>query len=175
MNKTIDLYNPKDVQKVRDKLLIEQNGKCKITGLDLDAKQACLDHAHDENQYVRGVAHRQANAALGKVENLFVRYLSWWYPGDLATFLRQCASYIESEVDSRYRHPGWLKALQSRFNALPEPAKERVLQKMQTTGKNGTMRKAAFRKALLTRNFDYVTVLGWINLEVPILSMEDKK
>ena len=172
-NKTKDLYNPKDVQKVRDILIEEQDGMCKITGLELPPKQACLDHAHDSNQYVRGVAHRQANAALGKVENIFTRYLSWWYPDDLPTFLRQCASYIEQEPDTRYRHPGWLKFIQSRFNALPEASKERVLNRMNTTGKNGSQRKLAFRKALLTREFDYVTVKGWIESETPILPVGD--
>ena len=159
---TIELYNAKDTTAVREKLLLDQNFTCKLTGLEIPAKQAVLDHAHDDNQYVRGVLHRQANASLGKIENIWTRYLSWWYPNDLPTFLRQCADYIEKDHGSTYRHPDWLKRIQSRFNALPEGAKENVLTLMQTSGKNATQRKLEFRKALLTKEFDYVTVKQWI-------------
>ena len=72
------LRSPKDVQQVREQLLKEQGGIDAITGLEIPPKQAVLDHCH-ETQFVRAVASRQSNAALGKLENVYARYLKWWY------------------------------------------------------------------------------------------------
>ena len=58
------LYSPKDVAKVREKLYNEQGGKDALTGLELPTDKLCLDHCH-QSQFVRGVLHRQVNAASG--------------------------------------------------------------------------------------------------------------
>jgi len=152
---TEDLYTIKDVKRVRDLLTKEQENRCAITGLEIPPKQHVLDHVHDSNQYVRGVAHRQANAALGKIENLHVRYLSYWYPGKLSDFLRQCAAYLEQDTDTRFRHPGHIKKICSIFNTLTEKQKEAILQALQETGSNSKQRKEVFKKLVLSRKYSY--------------------
>jgi len=162
---TIDLYNTADVKKVREQLIKEQDGLCAITGIPTASNNFALDHKHDEEQLVRGAAHKQANAALGKLENLAVRYL-YWYPEGLSQFLRVCADYIEREPDRRWRHPGWVKKANTSFNKLKESHKDVVLVALgQTKGKNSAERKKLFQKAVLTREFTYDTIRALI-LEV---------
>ena len=114
---TTNLYTSKDVQKVRDQLTKEQDNLDRLTSLPIPDKQHVLDHNH-ETQYVRGVLHRQVNAALGKIENIWKRYLSTWYPGDLQMFLRQSAQYLELPDDKRWYHPAWIKKIKTEFNKL---------------------------------------------------------
>lgn len=155
---TEHLYNPKDVQKAREKLLKEQGGLDLLTGLEIPPGKACLDHDHS-TQYVRGVLHRQSNAVLGKIENLWTRYLSYWYSGTLQDFLRQAADYLDRESDTRYLHPAWQKKLQTMFNTLPEASKKAVLSDLgQDQGGNSTERKKLFKKALMTRKFEFEKV-----------------
>lgn len=160
---TIDLYNTADVKKVREQLIEEQEGLCAITGISTASNNFALDHKHDHEQLVRGAAHKQANAALGKLENLAVRYL-YWYPDGLPEFLRKCAEYIERQPDRRWRHPGWIKKVNTLFNKLKEAQKDAVLLAMnQPVGKNGVERKKLFQKAILTREFSYDTICFFIN------------
>lgn len=157
-----ELYTPTEVREVRKKLLKEQGGKDLMTDLEIPATQAVLDHDHD-TQLVRGVLHRQANASLGKIENLYIRYLKWWYPYDLPTFLRQCADYIERKPDDRYYHPGWLKKVNSSFNKLNAAEKTEVLKAMNLeTGTNDTQRKANFKSGVLTRKFSFGRIIELI-------------
>lgn len=160
---TIDLYNTADVKKVREELIKEQKGLCAITGVPTASNNFALDHRHDEEQLVRGAAHKQANAALGKLENLAVRYL-YWYPEGLPQFLRVCADYIEKEPDRRWRHPMWLRKANTSFNKLKESQKDIVLLALEQPGcKNGIERKKLFQRALLTRKFSYDSIRNIIN------------
>jgi hypothetical protein len=153
---TIDLYNAADVKKVRELLTKEQDNKCAVTGLDIPPKQHVTDHAHDDTQLVRGVLHRQVNAFLGKAENAFTRLIKWWYPEDLSTLMRQCADYLDQEPDTRYRHNGWIKKINAKFNKLKESDKDKVLELMGLQkGTNAAERKKAFQKALLTKEYTY--------------------
>ena len=159
---TIDLYNTADVKTVREQLIKEQQGLCAITGIPTASNNFALDHKHDDEQLVRGAAHKQANAALGKLENLAVRYL-YWYPDGLPEFLRKCADYIERQPDRRWRHPGWIKKVNTMFNKLKESHKDVVLVALgQTKGKNGAERKKLFQKAVLTKQFSYATIRALI-------------
>jgi hypothetical protein len=134
-----------------------------ITGLEIPPKQHVLDHSHDDNQYVRSVLHRQSNAALGKIENLYTRYLKYWYPYDLPTFLRQCADYLEREECKEYRHPGWIKKLGTLFNSLGESQKKNVLIKVGLDqGKNSVERKKLFKDLVLTKKHSYDTLRSLI-------------
>ena len=161
---TTDLYNTADVKKVREQLTKEQFNTCSVTGLDIPVKQHVLDHAHDETQLVRGVLHRQVNAFLGKSENAFTRLIAWWYPNDLPTLLRECADYLEKEPDTRYRHNGWIKKINTEFNKLKEAQKDSVLVALgKTAGKNATERKKLFQSAVLTKQFSYDTIRDIIN------------
>lgn len=156
---TIDLFTVSDVKKVREELTKRQDNLDAITGLEIPTKQHVLDHCHDDNQYVRAVLHRQSNAALGKIENLYVRYLRHWYPYDLPTFLRQCADYLDQPVSNEYRHPGWIKKICTLFNSLKESEKKQVLSNLgKDTGKNPAERKLLFKKAILTKDFTYDTL-----------------
>lgn len=157
------LYTPVDVKRVRESLYKEQDGKDALTGLDLPTDKQCLDHNH-QTQFVRGVLHRQINCALGKLEGVHTRYLSYWFPGTLPEFLRLSADFLEKEDDKRYVHPGFIKKLSSLFNSLNESSKKDVLQCMnQPQGNNATERKALFRKALLTKEFTYEDTRNLIN------------
>ncbi len=160
---TIDLYNTTDVKHVREQLIKEQNNKCLVTGLDIPPKQHVLDHTHDDTQLVRGVLHRQVNAFLGKAENAYMRLMQWWYPNDLPALLRECADYLEREEDTRFRHNGWIKKVNTAFNKLKESDKDKVLELMGLEkGKNGAERKKLFQKGILTKNYDYDTIRTFI-------------
>ena len=161
---TKDLYNAKDKTLVRELLLKEQMNKCALTGLPLDKSQSVLDHAHDDDMFVRGVISRQSNSLLGVIENGWKRYTQWWYTGTISDFLRQCAQYLEKKPNSRYRHDHWLKKAQTMFNTLSEGDKKAVLEALgKSQGGNSTERKKLFKSALMTRNFTYEQVKQMIN------------
>lgn len=170
---TEDLYTVKDVQRIRELLIKEQNGLDLLTGLPIPEKQAVTDHKHDDEQFVRGILHRQSNASLGKLEGIWTRYLSYWYPYDLATFLRQSADYIEKfdkEPDTRYRHPNWQKKLKTMFKALNASQQNEVLVKLGSSqGSNPAKRRELFSKIILNRSLNYDTIRSVIN-EVKVAS-----
>lgn len=158
-NKTVDLFTTKDTTRIRELLLKEQNGLDLITGLEIPPKQAVTDHKHDNEQFVRGILHRQTNASLGKLEGVWTRYLSYWYPYDLPTFLRQAADYIEKfdkEPDKRFRHPNWQKKVKTKFNALNAKQQDKVLLALGSQqGKNVKERRDIFSKIVLDRNLGF--------------------
>lgn len=159
------LYTTKDVARVRDKLKQEQNGIDPITRLEIPDKQAVLDHCHD-SQFVRAVLHRQTNAVLGKIENLWTRYLSWWFTGTLPDFLRGCADYIEKEHPKEYLHPSFIKHLQIQFNKLNEKQKQNVLSYFgEEKGGNVVQRKLYFKKFVLKRTHSMNEILEVIQKE----------
>lgn len=142
------LYTTKDVSATRQKLLDDQDGVDPITGLIIPCGQAVLDHDHN-TQFVRAVLHRQSNAVLGKLENMYTRYLSWWYKGTLAYFLRGCANYLETKHPEDYVHPAFVKYLQIQFNKLTEGQKKNVLAYLNSdVGVNGKQRKELFKKVI---------------------------
>ena len=67
-----DLYTVKDTKRIRELLLKNQRNKDSCTDLELLPKDSCLDHAHDSEQLVRGVLHRQVNSYIGKLENTII-------------------------------------------------------------------------------------------------------
>jgi len=153
-----DLYTVKDVQRVRELLLKQQDNLDACTLLDMPTKQACLDHMHDDEQLVRGVLHRQVNSYIGKLENNFVRMLAWWYNGDLPTFLEQAADYLRREP-LPYRHPNFLKKLKTLFNSLNASQQNQVLDKLGSSqGSNPAKRKELFSKVILdkSKGFQYI-------------------
>lgn len=153
-----------DKKEVRELLTKEQNNLCAITGLPIESKQHILEHAHDDNMFIRGVTSRQANSALGVIERMWIRYMKWWYSGTLSQFLRQCADYLEKKHDTRWRHDMWIKKVNTMFNKLKESQKDFVLVALdQHACKNGTERKKAFQKAILTRKYSYDTICFLIN------------
>lgn len=150
---TTELYNAKEKKATRDFLLKEQNDLCALTGLPLSADKAVLDHSH-QTHYVRGVLHRSVNSCLGVFENAWKRHMKWWYNGTISDFLRLCADYLERPDDKRFVHDNWLRGCQTKFNALNESQKKKVLVALaQPEGDNAKQRKELFRKALNSRRF----------------------
>jgi len=157
MNK--DLYTTKDVQEVRQELLQKQKNIDPITKQVIPEKQAVLDHDH-KTQFVRAVLSRQCNVVLGKLENMWTRYLSWWYTGTLPEFLRGCADYLEKEQPQDYVHPAWIKKAKTEFNKLSEGAKDRALKNLSSiAGKNSTERKKLFEKVIKSKRFTFREIL----------------
>ena len=157
------LYTPKEVAEVRELMLQAQKGLDPITGMKIPKGKAVLDHCHD-TQYVRGVLSNPSNVALGKIENLWSRYLGWWYTGTLSEFLRGCAEYLDREQPTEYLHPKFVDKLQTRFNVLKEGEKKEVLRSLgQGEGTNGAGRKKLFRKAILKKERTYFEVLDMLN------------
>lgn len=157
------LYTASEVKTVRLALLKEQQGLDALTGLPLDIKDSVCDHDH-KTQYVRGILHRQSNALLGKIENLYNRYLSWWYNGSLADFLRQAANYLDRKHPTEYVHPGWLKRVQVDFKKLNAAQQSIVLEKLGSkAGSNGVERLKLFKAKTLDRSFGYDTIANIIN------------
>lgn len=163
---TIDLFTAADVKRVKQLLYKEQEGKCALSGVEMDIRDSHTDHKHDSEQLVRGTLHKQANMALGKLEGLWTRYLAYWYPGTLPEFLRASAAYIErteASPDTRFRHPGWIKFCRTQFNKLSAKRMDDVLVELGSTpGKNLVERKAKFAKVVLDRNLGYNTILNVI-------------
>lgn len=164
-----ELFDVKDVKVVRELLLKEQKKLCALSKIPIPDKQAVLDHDH-KTQRVRGVLHRQANACLGKIENLYVRYLSYWYPHSLQEFLRKSADYLDDNLGHKptggWYHPGWIKRVCTDFNSLKESGKIKVLESMNVDkGSNAIQRKMHFRKALLTKRYTYATIATLIKTQ----------
>ena len=162
---TLDLYTASDIKKIRDSLALEQEGNDAITGLPLKSGRSCADHAHDDEQLVRGVLLHEVNAFLGKIENAHKRHINYWLKDrTLAQLLRQVANYLEKPKDSRYRHNGWLKKSMTWFNKLTEPQKKLVLTELgQPVGSNAKERKVLFQRALLTKKHSFDTIRSTIN------------
>lgn len=169
VNQTIDLYTPADVAKVRTLLYKEQDGLCGLAQIPVLLKDCHLDHRHNDEQLVRGTLYKQSNMVLGKLESLWIRYLSYWYPHDLPTFLRMAADYLErttNKPDKRYRHPGWMKRLQVMFNKLTTKQRDTVLAQLGYNERctNDTQRKKVFAALLKDKNLGYTKILTAIDL-----------
>lgn len=163
---TKDLYTAADVKKVKEQLLSEQSNRCAITGMVFDPKDFHTDHRHDDEQLVRGALYKQGNMVLGKLENLWIRYLAYWYNGTLQDFLRQSADYLDLPKDKRWRHPGWIKKAKTAFNKLPSKSQDRVLELLGCTkGKNLADRKKLFAKVAMDRSLGYEKIMKAINNE----------
>jgi hypothetical protein len=156
---TEDLFNAKDITRVRELLSKEQKYKCAITGINTPNSQMALDHRHDAEQLVRGAVNKHANMLLGKLENLQVRYLNHWYEGSLSDFLRCCADYLDKPKDRRWRHPHWTKKIMTEFNKLKVSHQQILLEQLgQPEGSNIARRRELLQKALLTRKYNYDTI-----------------
>ena len=167
-----DLYTTADVKQVREQLYKEQQGRCAMTKQAVLLKDCHLDHRHDSKQYVRATLYKQSNMALGKIENLWTRYLAYWYKGDLKQFLRQTADYLEATESQppRWRHTGWQNKLKTLYNSLKEQDKEKVLCLLNERSKalyepssNGKERKEKFSRLVLDRSLGFDVILRCIN------------
>ena len=94
----------KDVSRVREEILAEQNGRCWICGQKPDAP--CLDHHHIKRVKgtgrIRGVLCRACNVFLGKSENNATRY--GIQQVDLPDILRAMADYLQKPQYKMMHH-----------------------------------------------------------------------
>lgn len=165
-SQTKDLFTAAEVKEVRQLLLKEQQGLCALSKIKVTLADTHCDHAHDDLQLVRGALHRHSNLTLGKLEGLWNRYLAHWYPHDLPTFLRQAADYLDRPVDTRFRHPGWMKRLKVLYNKLNAAQQNTVLIELgYTRGSNPKQRKDLFAKAVLDRSLGYNLILKVLTKE----------
>ncbi len=146
---TQELHDVKDVQRVRDLLLKEQNNLDPLTKEKM--VRPCLDHRHDSDCFVRGVLSRESNSFEGKVSGAFARYLSWMTSTSLPDVLRNLADYYEKGVDTRFRHPEYKKELTKVFMRLNSRQQTEFLSLYTTkVGSNNLQRKKIFQ-SLLTK------------------------
>ena len=158
---TIDLYTAADIKKVRDLIAEEQEGKDAITGVSLAQGRACADHAHDSDQYVRGVLLHTTNAFVGNIENAYKRHMAWWLDElTLSDLLRNTAEYLERPPDKRFRHNGWIRVVQIAFNKTSAKQQNAILEALgESQGGNLAERKKLLKKAILKRQHGYEEVL----------------
>ena len=154
---TEDLYTTKDVGRIRKLLIGEQGGIDPI--LQVPFKEPpCLDHDH-ETQLVRGALGRNSNAFEGKVYNAFVRCLRWQTDLSLIEVLKNLVLYLEKGCSVSAYHPAWIKKAKTKFNALNEKQKDKVLVDLgYEKGGNSKQRKDIFAKVVLDRKLGYDTI-----------------
>jgi hypothetical protein len=165
------LHTPKDVKEYRQELLAKQDGVDALTGLPLEEKGAVLDHNH-ETEVVRGVIDRQVNAALGKIENIWKRYLSTWYPGKLTDFLEQAKVYIDSDGFMQTHpvyHPNWINRCVRDFKKLDALHQRMVLKEMNedsdfTMPSNAEGRVKLFRATILKKRMTFALVKDYLEV-----------
>jgi hypothetical protein len=165
------LHTPNDVKEYRQKLLAQQDGVDALTGLPLEEKGAVLDHNH-ETEVVRGVIDRQVNAALGKIENIWRRYLSTWYPGKLTDFLEQAKVYIDSDgfmQTHQVYHPNWIKRCVRDFKKLSSMYQQMVLKEMNedtdfAMPSNAEGRVKLFRATILKKRMPFALVKDYLEV-----------
>ena len=164
---TIDLYTAADIKKVRDLIAEEQEGKDAITGVSLAQGRSCADHAHDSDQYVRGVLLHTTNAFVGVVENAYKRHISWWLEGmTLAELLRNTAEYLERPPDKRFRHNGWIRGVQIAFNKASAKQQNAILEALgESKGGNLAARRKLLKKAISKREKGYEEIMKIIKKE----------
>jgi Recombination endonuclease VII len=149
--KKMHLFNTADVKAYRKLMHGAQNGNCGLTGMELPANEAVLDHDHN-TQIVRAVLHRQVNVLLGKIENAHTRYIKWWCKIPLPRLLRLMATYLERDYSENPYHPAWIKRVKIDFGKLDGARQKKVLEAfgVKDLGTNAAHRKAAFEKFVKT-------------------------
>ena len=153
-----DIFTADQLKKVREERLQQNQNICEMTFREIPKGVAVFDHAHDSQQLLRGVVHRQANLFLGKIENSWTRYMGWWFNGTLSEALRLIANYLERD-SLPYRHPHWKAKVMARFRSLKSAEKDEVLTKLGFNRKFTNNRERDRHIELLFRNkigFDFI-------------------
>lgn len=114
-----------DIKKLKEKLWLENNGKCPLLGIEIPLDKIVLDHIHklksedpsEQKGTIRNAIEFRANSIEGRISNSWKRYFGADinnHPIDLPTFLRNLADYLEegaySDSDGNYYiHPTEIK------------------------------------------------------------------
>lgn len=92
--KSMQRLKTTEVSIVRDRLAVQQGGRCALCQLPLT--KPVLDHDHTSGA-VRATLHNGCNALLGKVENNYKRYGVI----NLAAFANGLASYLQRHLTNQ--------------------------------------------------------------------------
>lgn len=155
------LTKQSEIKPIKEAMYKDQKGIDPIVKKAMDLKGSVLDHDHN-TQRVRKVLHRQVNAALGKIENAYKRYVKPFFPDvTLEQFLEGVIEYVDPKNQTDYFHPKWVDKAIAKFNYLKESEKDALLKSWGIDGykKNSTSRKEEFRKVLMTAVYDYDYIL----------------
>lgn len=106
------------LKKYREKWLNQQNDKCPLLGYTINPIDAVIDHQHKRKKdpigvnndgYIRGVIHNQANSLEGKISKAYKR-TGVHKLIDLPSFLRNLANYLENSplINKKIVHPSEL-------------------------------------------------------------------
>jgi len=105
-----------ELAKVRQELLVKQNGQCMFCGGNLTgiaSRNIVVDHNHDTG-IIRGVAHRGCNGAEGKVLN----YLKTWgkckSKVEVVRMMKRLLAFWEKEPKTEYIYPTHKTALEKK-------------------------------------------------------------
>ena len=165
-NKT--LYSQADLKAERERLVKKQGGIDPIFKEPFK-EVICVDHCHT-TLHTRGALGRNSNAFEGLVFNAYRRCLAWQTGTPLSSILRNLADYLEQDFSKNPFHTSFSKALRTRFNALKEQDKEKVLLTLSESlgevlepSSNGKERKKKFDKLVLDRRLGYCAILQVIN------------
>ena len=100
--------------------------ECPILGIPLKYSEAVVDHDH-KTGLIRGVVHRQGNVLLGKIENVFRRYLAG-HNLDIETTLLHLIDYLHDtpERDLVF-HPSSIRLFCTRFRSRTAHDQRQIL------------------------------------------------
>jgi len=126
-NKDLKFLKNSDIKKVREELLISQNGICPLCGKEI--KDPVLDHQHKRksdkvgengNGLVRGVLCRSCNAVEGKIINSMKRYLGNISKEETIEFLQNLIEYYKKEPYNLVHPSEWTepKISKRQYNKL---------------------------------------------------------
>ena len=159
------LYTAKEIKEFKEQQIKEQKGIDPILQEPFPSGTICMDHDHTL-QHCRAALHLQTNAFEGRVLNAYIRGLRWLTDKPLPVILRNLADYLERDFSQNPYHNSWLKAVQSKFNALREQQKDRVLIVLGgEAGKNSADRKKRFKELINNRDFGYDLIQAVIKQE----------
>ena len=151
------LYTQKDITTFRTELAKAQKNIDPITQ-EKFVDAVALDHDH-VSMKCRAALNRNSNSFEGVVTNAYLRYMQWLTDKPLTDLLRNLADYLEKDYSKNPIHPGWIQDCKSQFHKLNEKQKQICLESMKLPiGLNSKERKETFRKALLSREYDYTSV-----------------
>ncbi len=123
-DKRFKILKSRDIKKLRDKYLKEQEGIDPITLLDI--QNPALDHDHSST-FIRGVLDRDSNQVLGKIESSIKRWLNG-VQIPIYDLLRRFADYLENNKSTeQIIHPKSVSLLVKRFNRMKSEDQDFIL------------------------------------------------
>lgn len=124
-DKRMKVLKNKDIKRLREKWLKEQQGKDAAYPL-LDVEIQALDHDHSSG-LCRGVLDRDVNQLIGKIESNWKRFVKHKIT-DLPNLLRGIANYLENNREiEEILHPKSITDRVRKFSRLNTKEQDQVL------------------------------------------------